>query len=160
MRDKKPSIGCRVALAMVAVVLVVTSAWAATHEKTLHAFNGVRGASPNGWLIFDTAGNLYGTTFAGGYGNGTVFELTPQAGGGWKEQVLHKFNYENGAFPEAGLIFDAAGNLYGTTLAGGTGGCTTGGCGTVFELTPQAGGDWKGKVVKMFSDNGADGDNP
>ncbi len=70
-------------------------------------------------LIFDDAGNLYGTTGAGGtYGYGTVFELTPAAGGGWTEQVLHNFNDADGGKPQAGLILDAAGNLYGTTVRG------------------------------------------
>ena len=54
-----------------------------------------------------------------------MFELTPQAGGGWTEQVLYSFNYYGtiGDFPVAGLIFDAAGNLYGTTSYGGTYNC-------------------------------------
>ncbi len=67
-----------------------------------------------------------------------MFELTPTAGGGWTETVLHSFgNGADGVDPEAGLIFDAAGNLYGTTAGGGT---YSGG--TVFELTPTAGGGW------------------
>jgi hypothetical protein len=74
-------------------------------------------------VIFDSAGNLYGTTQAGGaYGYyGIVFELMPKAGGGWKEKVLHSFNNNgtDGYSPYAGLTFDAAGNLYGTTEAGG-----------------------------------------
>jgi hypothetical protein len=64
-----------------------------------------------------------------------VFELTPAAGGGWTEAVLYSFpNYIDGYWPASGLIFDSAGNLYGTTVNGGTdGGCV---CGMVFELTP------------------------
>ena len=105
----------------------VTSTWAATNwkEKVLHSFcsqpNCADGDYPTAGLIFDAAGNLYGTTDAGGaygaYGPGTVFELTPAAGGGWTEQVLHSFDndYTDGVGPYAGLIFDAAGNLYGTT---------------------------------------------
>ena len=87
-------------------------------EKVLHSFNRRHGrGGPFGTLIFDAAGNLYGTTLYGGtYGYGTVFELTPGAGGGWTETVLHNFGYgKDGAVPYAGLIFDAAGNLYGTT---------------------------------------------
>ena len=69
---------------------------------------------------------------------GTVFELTPTAGGGWTEKVLHSFaTARTGLVPTAGLIFDAAGNLYGTTAYGGAYGA-----GTVFELTPTAGGGW------------------
>ncbi len=92
----------------------------------LHSFNanGTDGAAPEAGLIFDAAGNLYGTTCRGGtynlrcgYGCGTVFELTPTAGGGWTEQVLHSFdnNGTDGIGPRAGLIIDAAGNLYGTS---------------------------------------------
>jgi len=89
-------------------------------------------------LIFDAAGNLYGTTLWGGtYGDGTVFELTPTAGGGWTEQVLYSFgNGTDGADPNATLIFYRAGNLYGTTDLGGTYGGGTYGLGTVFEVTP------------------------
>jgi uncharacterized repeat protein (TIGR03803 family) len=103
-------------------------------EKQLHTFNGTDGAGPRASLILDAAGNLYGTTSGGGtYGAGTVFELTPIAGGGWAERVLHNFNNDgtDGAYPYGGLIFDAAGNLYGTTLYGGTYGN-----GTVFEIAP------------------------
>src|SRR5664280_693963 len=127
MRGKRLSIGLRAALAIFTVTLFVTSAWAAAQERVLHSFNenGTDGLNPYAGLIFDAAGNLYGTTFGGGaygYPFGTVFELTPAAGGGWTEKVLHNFNNNgtDGAYPYAGLIFDAAGNLYGTTAHGGT----------------------------------------
>lgn len=103
-------------------------------EKKLHQFTGGEdGANPYARVIFDAAGNLYGTTYAGGaYGYGTVFELTPNGSGGWKETVLHQFTGgKDGANPYAGLIFDAAGNLYGTTWVGGSSGD-----GVVFEITP------------------------
>jgi uncharacterized repeat protein (TIGR03803 family) len=109
-------------------------------EALLYSFrkNGIDGAFPDGSLIFDAAGNLFGTTGGGGPDNaGAVFELTPAAGGGWNEKVLHKFRKDgrDGNFPEAGLVLDAEGNLYGTTFEGGTGTCG-GGCGTAFEVTP------------------------
>ena len=92
-------------------------------ETVLHNFgNGTDGNSPEATLIIDAAGNLYGTTDLGGVdGRGTVFELSPGEGGGWTETVLHNFSYNHpdGAFPGAGLIMDAAGNLYGTTSGGG-----------------------------------------
>jgi uncharacterized repeat protein (TIGR03803 family) len=80
MRGKRLSIGLRAALAIFTVTLLVTSTWAATNEKVLHSFNfnGTDGAYPVAGLIFDAAGNLYGTTVRGGTGSdGTVFELTP-----------------------------------------------------------------------------------
>jgi uncharacterized repeat protein (TIGR03803 family) len=102
---------------------------------------------PESGLLIDAAGNLYGTTQAGGTSNvGTVFELTLKAGGGWTETVLHNFAGGDGSNPCSGLIFDAAGNLYGTTQAGGTHGS-----GTVFELIPAAGGSWTEKVLYSFA---------
>jgi len=126
-------------------------------EKLLHTFNGAHddGTSPHGSLIFDSAGNLYGTTVLGGtYAGGTVFELTPATGGHWTEKVLHDFSdtTSDGGYPEASLIFDGSGNLYSTTLGGGTTGN-----GTVFELAPAAGGAWTETVLHNFADNGTDG---
>ncbi len=142
-------------------------------EKVLHSFNlnGKDGAYPIASLILDAAGNLYGTTQSGGnfssectYGCGTVFELTPKAGGVWTERVLHSFNGQDGFAPwGAGVILDASGNLYGTTLYGGSGTCNnygTPGCGTVFELTPKAGGSWAENVLYDFQNNGKDGNYP
>jgi uncharacterized repeat protein (TIGR03803 family) len=100
-------------------------------EQALYTFKGKDGESPYAGLIFDKAGNLYGTTFKGGvYGYGVVFKLTPNGNGGWTETVLHSFRDRPGANPWASLVFDSAGNLYGTTA--GTG--KTKGC--VFEITP------------------------
>jgi uncharacterized repeat protein (TIGR03803 family) len=114
-------------------------------EQVLYSFNGGDGSSPFTGLIFDTVGNLYGTTGQGGaHGMGTVFELTPGAGG-WTEQLLHDFNGSDGSGPSSGLTIDAYGNLYGTTGGGGTYGN-----GTVFELLPQAGGGWTEKVLHSF----------
>ncbi|MFZ0814860.1 MAG: choice-of-anchor tandem repeat GloVer-containing protein [Candidatus Sulfotelmatobacter sp.] len=136
-------------------------------ETVLHNFQGADGVSPgrNGGLIFDAAGNLYGLANEGGaYGYGTVFELTPSADG-WTATVLHSFSYggTDGYLPVGSLIFDAAGNLYGTTNWGGTGQCLSEanlvGCGTVFELSPKAGGGWTEKVLHSFG-NGTDGTFP
>ena len=95
-----------------------------------------------------------------------MFELTPVAGGGWTEAVLYSFcaqtNCTDGEYPSASPIFDAAGNLYGTTFYGGTSSnCPSPGnpptCGTVFELTPEAGGGWRENVLHSFNNNGTDG---
>ena len=91
-------------------------------ECTAYAFKGGKdGANPYGGLIFDRAGNLYGSTSAGGfYGEGTVFKLTHTSGCNWTSTVLHQFgNVEDGNYPAAALIFDKSGSLYGTTQAGG-----------------------------------------
>lgn len=115
----------------------ITCYW---NETVLHTFTGVPdGINPGVVsLIFDPAGNIYGTTTNGGtYDNGTTFELTP-SGGGYAESILHSFGHDHdGAYPEAGVILDAAGNVYGTTGAGGTGrGCDYG-CGTAYQLVPS-----------------------
>jgi uncharacterized repeat protein (TIGR03803 family) len=123
-------------------------------EKVLYNFRttgGRDGFYPQAGLIFDAAGNLYGTTYAGGaHGDGTVFELTPTAKGGWSEKVLHSFrnNGEDGYYPDAGLVFDASGNLYGTTNEGGAHAV-----GTVFQLTPHEDGSWSERVLHSFNNN-------
>ncbi len=134
-------------------------------EKILRNFgDSVDGASPYSGLILDAAGNLYGTTYYGGtYDGGVAFELTPTARGSWTEKILHNFNTNgtDGHQPYAGLILDGKGNLYGTTLYGGSGACNDGflgtGCGTVFELMPQAGGHWTEAILHNFNYNGTDG---
>jgi len=134
-------------------------------EKSIHVFSGGDdGRYPNGPLILDKAGNLYGTTFYGGTSNlGVAFELRPASGGTWTENVLHDFVLESGneAYkPDAGLVFDAAGNLYGTTYyGGGLSYCDQRGCGTVFQLTPGDGGKWTESVLHSFT-AGNDGQNP
>jgi len=122
-------------------------------EKVLHRFNGNDGANPVVPLIFDQAGNLYGTTAIGGdtCDCGVAFELTPNADG-WTEEVLHRFNGNDGANPVAPLNFDQAGNLYGTTLYGGDMSCDPGaGCGVVFKLSPDSKGGWLKTVVHYFA---------
>ena len=117
-------------------------------ETILYSFNGGSdGAHPGyGNLVFDQAGNLYGTTSGGAYGQGTVFKLTP-SDGGWTESVIYSFRgFPDGGTPYAGVILDKAGNLYGTTSAGGEGNN-----GTVFELTPSGSG-WIEIVLHAFQD--------
>ena len=121
-------------------------------------YKGTDGAFLFAGLISDGAGYLDGTTYNGGtYNAGTVFELMPQAGGGWTENVLYNFGpgTDGAGQPEAGLDFDGAGNLYGTTYGWGTNGN-----GTVFELMPKAGGGWREKVLHSFDSKGTDGYEP
>lgn len=129
--------------------IVVTFATCIAHGqtyKTLYSFSGGSdGSEPNGSLVQDTAGNLYGTTGNGGtYGLGVVFKLTASG----KEKVLHSFKGgTDGANPESGLIRDAAGNLYGTTNLGGAQDF-----GVVFKLNSSG----KEIVLHVFA-GGADG---
>jgi uncharacterized repeat protein (TIGR03803 family) len=126
------------------------------HESVLYSFaGGTDGSSPQAALAMDADGNLYGTTSAGGMsGNGTVFELVApkKKNGKWKEVVLYSFGAgPDGAVPLAGVTFDAAGNLYGTTSVGGTDGF-----GTIFQLKHD-GTKWTEKVLHGFqnADDGA-----
>ncbi len=128
-------------------------------ESVIYSFKGNHGWEPLGNLIFDKKGNLFGTTSQGGGYNrncyqdscGTVFELSPGSNGAWSESVLHRFNGTDGEQPSSGLIFDADGNLYGTTYIGGPYTSNFGG-GTVFELMPTGGGHWKEKVLHYFGE--------
>jgi len=122
----------------------------------LYSFKGGTDvAYPNGTLVFDDAGNLYGTTQARSNQSGGVFELMPVADGQWTDKVPYDFKGSpDGYDPMAGVVFDSAGNLYGTTWAGGSNGS-----GTVFELTPSSGGNWVETVLYSFS-GGADGGSP
>ena len=129
-------------------------------EQTIYTFSGeadVNGA--NAGLIFDSKGNLYGTSHSGGkyFSYGTVFELSPKAGGGWTENILHSFDYGfvDGWDPLGSLVFDAKGNLYGTTEYGGANGL-----GTVYELTPGTGGVWTEKILYNLTSSPLGGSNP
>ena len=107
-------------------------------ETLLHFFSITQnGQIPLAGLVRDKKGNLYGTTQSGGLHNrGTVFEVTPSG----TETILHSFakNKKDGYYPDARLVFDAQGNLYGTTPVGGmTNSNCPQDCGTVFELTPS-----------------------
>jgi uncharacterized repeat protein (TIGR03803 family) len=116
-------------------------------ETVLYRFTGGSdGGTPmTGGLVFDQQGSIYGTTVIGGtYGAGTVYKLTP-FGGGWTESVIYSFTGgSDGQWPFSGVIFDQAGNLYGTTGDGGSSGY-----GTVFELSPSASG-WIENVLYDF----------
>jgi uncharacterized repeat protein (TIGR03803 family) len=108
-------------------------------QTILYNFSGGKdGGQPNGGLIFDPQGNLYGTAAVGGQACscGLVFEFSPTANG-WVETILHEFHGKDGQNPTAGLAFDSAGNLYGSTSQGGT----NGSYGTIFELS-LVNGSW------------------
>jgi uncharacterized repeat protein (TIGR03803 family) len=135
--------------------------WTATTLYTFLAGND--GNNPQVGVVADYAGNLYGTTLFGGGGTncGTVYELSPQANGGWTEKILHSFTGgADGCFLTGdGVILDNQGNLFGATITGGNGPCD-GGCGVVYELSPPAGpgGAWKETILHTFVNT--DGANP
>ena len=120
-------------------------------ENVLHSFTLDEGDNSSGGLVFDRAEqNLFGVTESGGvHGGGTAFKLKQNADGSWTENVLHNFwsatNCADGSTPYANLIFDSAGNLYGTTFAGGTRNS-----GIVFRLMPNPKGGWKESVLHSF----------
>ena len=136
---------------------------------TLYRFHGLDGTAPEANVTIASDGTLYGTTeFGGPNGTGNVYRLQPptramgNATATWRETVIHTFgDYHDGlgVLPWWGsLIFDDAGNIYGTTSSGGTGPCSSGGCGTVFELSPSNGA-WTYSVLYRFT-CGADGATP
>ncbi len=117
--------------------------------NTIYAFKGQPDAGfPYGGLLLDASGNLYGTTYYDGANNlGSVYQLSPAATGQWKEKVLYSFKGgRNGQNSISNLVFDAAGNLYGTTSEGGAA-CS---CGTIFKLAPGANGMWTESVTHRF----------
>jgi uncharacterized repeat protein (TIGR03803 family) len=124
-----PTAGC-------GVVFMVS---AAGNYTVLHRFNGGAddGSRPQGDLMMDARGNLYGTTVTGGDyscgsgGCGTVFKLAPGKKGNWTVTLLHSFAGAEGSYPYGGLVQDSAGNLYGTT---GQGGVSSDG--VLFKITP------------------------
>ncbi|HEV3279301.1 MAG TPA: choice-of-anchor tandem repeat GloVer-containing protein [Terriglobia bacterium] len=153
------------AVAGVAVALAA-GAWCATQdqETVLHTFTGVEGGSsedPNSGLTFNASGDLFGTTMTGGVGefaDGTVFEMTPKGAGGFALKTIHQFSQAtgDGSNPSSAVVFDAKGNLYGTTPNGGNG------CGIVYELSPPTatGEPWTETFLHNFDSNGDDGCNP
>jgi uncharacterized repeat protein (TIGR03803 family) len=131
-------------------------------ETVIYRFGGPDGSTPDGALLVDKSGALYGTTYVGGSaGEGAVFKLVPPAsqGGSWTESVLHSFNASvggDGAIPGAEqLVMDKSGALYGTASQGGANND-----GAVFKLAPPAGGGtaWTETVIHSFT--GADGSFP
>jgi uncharacterized repeat protein (TIGR03803 family) len=116
-------------------------------ENAIYRFIGTNdGGNPYSSVVFDGAGNLYGTAYAGGAdGHGTVFQLTPSLSG-WTENTLYAFqSSSDGASPFGGVVFDNAGNLYGGASGGGAGSG-----GTVYELMPSN-GSWIFSVIYSFT---------
>jgi len=152
---------CLVFIGITLALVLAPVAGATAHEKVLYHFTGgTDGAYPSSGLTTDLAGNFYGTTSAGGNTNlctsnynpgcGVVFQLT-LSNGKWQETVLYAFQGgTDGSYPSGNLVLDATGNIYGTTVYGGTDTTCTYGCGTVFELSPNGGGSWTKTMLHSF----------
>ncbi len=122
-------------------------------QKLLYQFSGSPdGAGPGpGVLVWDQAGNIYGTTMSGGFANaGTVYKMT-KSGNSWMEVPIYTFTGPDGGIPYGGVILDDNGNLFGTTIAGGLYGW-----GNVFELKYTNGVGWTETVLYSF-ENSTDG---
>jgi len=165
MNHREHLTAMRKALAVAAVTIgLAVSSVCAAQETVIHTFkgdSGTDGSFPSSGMVFDANGNLFGTTSAGGVGefaDGTVFEMSPNSNTGFKFQTIHYFSQArgDGANPGSSVVFDAAGNLYGTTPNGGNG------CGIVYELSPPAtaGGAWTETILHKFDSSGNDGCNP
>jgi len=119
-------------------------------ETTLYSFNpnnGVDGSNPAGGLTMDAGGNLYGTTIYGGAngGIGTVYKLTNYRGTWTYSKLYGFFPRPDGQYPRGEVIFDSAGNIYGTTVYGGASDL-----GSVYELSPGSGGTWTERIIYTF----------
>jgi uncharacterized repeat protein (TIGR03803 family) len=147
----------------------IGNAWGAS-EQVLYSFKGgPDGAYPSSSLVMDATDSLYGVTLFGGNSNdclyntpvgcGVVFKLT-RSNGSWQESVLYAFQGgADGSNAGFNLIFDAVGNLYGTTIYGGGSQQCSGGCGTVFQLSPKLDGSWTKTILHSFQ-NQSDGAYP
>ena len=142
MKPKSVRFSWKCAFEFVAVALLMVSGAQAAHQyKVLHNFHSKPARFPYSALVVDPAGNLYGVTSSGVNGSGVVFRLSQSPSGKWVYTILHVFKGPDGSDPMGRLIFDSAGNLYGTTRQGGADDV-----GTVFELSP-AGDKWTEKVL-------------
>ena len=129
-------------------------------HKILHSFTwGVDGGQPAGSIILDANGAIYGACFSGGaFGYGSIYQMVADDQDNWTVNTLHSFNRDqkDGYNPLSGPVFDAAGNLYGATQQGGSKGF-----GIVYQLSKDAQGSWKEKLVHTFNPaNGLDGGYP
>jgi uncharacterized repeat protein (TIGR03803 family) len=125
--------------------------------NVIHAFTGgADGATGSAGRMILRHGRLFGAATAGGtYGSGVVFALTPRGSGEWDFRTIYSFKGQpDGSFPYGALLFDALGNIYGTTYYGGTNGI-----GAVYKLSPRPIGEWEENLLYSFQD-GTDGNSP
>lgn len=157
-------------MALVAILLFLLSSTASTAQtfSVIHTFSGGEGVEPYAGVTVDRFGNLYGTTWLGGLGYGTVYKLT-HGSSGWVASTLYQFKHgSDGNGPQGRIVIGPDGAFYGTTLAGGGGNCNVplyGGCGTVYRLTPplrpcaSLSCPWSETVLYRFT-GGTDGADP
>src|SRR6266498_4791414 len=129
--------------------------WTFTTLYSFGVYTGPGPAVPWSGVVFDSAGNLYGVTALGGTeGYGTVYQLSPSSGGGWTENTLVNFpsSCSPACVPEAAIIVDSAGNIFGTAAA-------TGSFGTAYEVSPNGDGTWTLTILHDFT-SGTDGADP
>jgi uncharacterized repeat protein (TIGR03803 family) len=134
-------------------------------ESVLYTFLGQPdGETPNGELLLDSAGNIFGTTrFGGAFNHGTVFELAPKGDGTWTENLLYSFRGDtDGSEPYGGVVMDAKGDLYGTTFSGGLrSNCGFQkrklGCGAIYKMVRNTDGSWSERSVYLFGGKDVDG---
>jgi len=140
------SSGCGTVFRLVPPATACPAVFCPWTEQIIHRFAQSEGSSPNGDLIFDRAGNLYGAAEIGAQRGGCcgiVYTLTPSANG-WDFNIIHRFNWNDGAYPYSGVTFDANGNLYGTAWEGGANSN-----GVVYQLRPS-GLNWNVYVLYNF----------
>jgi len=140
------SSGCGTVFRLIPPTMPCPAVFCPWTEQIIHRFAQSEGGSPNGDVIFDQVGNLYGATELGSQDPagccGTVYKLSP-SGGGWNFAIIHNFNGNDGASPYSGVTFDGAGNLYGTAWNGGANNS-----GVVYQLVP--GSRWNINVLYNF----------
>jgi len=151
------------ALTLAGIALSLPLTAHAQTETTIYNFANTGPYAPQTGPVMDKAGSLYGVTPSGGTGsNGVVYKLTPVSGG-WQESVIYTFTGStDGGRPSSTPIFDASGNLYGTTEYGGdinSSNCYSVGCGVVYKLTPTSSGEWTETTLYAFT-GGKDGGFP
>ncbi|MFZ0770715.1 MAG: choice-of-anchor tandem repeat GloVer-containing protein [Candidatus Sulfotelmatobacter sp.] len=153
MQKLKRSLSCLLKFpvaALITVLLCASFAWAGPGGRTIYSFpGGSNAANPDGSMIFDNGGSLYGVAGGGANNAGAVFKLTPSGTGSWTESVIYSFlNYSD--YPGSNIVFDLGGNLYGTMPGSGS-------CGAVYQLVPSSGGSWTQNIIFSFNDSDTEG---